>query len=219
MSKRRGELAPARARRRPHSPRRRKKRFLLYCEGRVTERDYFRDLARFLRSPLIEVKVATEAGRDPLRIVELARAARSDADQSAKRAHDDSLRYDEVWCVFDCDEHTRLKAAIDQATAVDLGLAVSNPCFDLWLLLHFQDQRAAISSKKAGDAVRKHVPRYGKHMDFAHLEGHGGEAVDRAQKLDKIAHSAGDPYGSPTTGVWRLVVRLCEDSGVPVSDI
>lgn len=46
MSKRK-ELAPSRARKRPYSPRRRKKRFLLYCEGEVTERDYFRDFARF----------------------------------------------------------------------------------------------------------------------------------------------------------------------------
>jgi hypothetical protein len=71
-----------------------------------------------------------------------------------------------VWCVFDCDEHARLKPAIDQATALELSLAVSNPCFDLWFLLHFQDQRAAMIPKKAWDAVRVHAPRYVKHMDF-----------------------------------------------------
>lgn len=83
MSKRR-ELAPARARRRPYSPRQRKKRFLLYCEGEVTERDYFRDFARFLRSPLIEVKVAPEWRKDPKRLVELAKEARGTADRDAK---------------------------------------------------------------------------------------------------------------------------------------
>lgn len=165
MSKRK-ELAPVRARRRPYSPRRRKERFLLYCEGEVSERDYFRDFARSLRSTLIEVKVAPEWRKDPKRLVELAKEARSKADREAKLARDDSLRYDEVWCVFDCDEHARLKPAIDQATALELSLAVSNPCFDLWFLLHFQDQRAAMTPKKAGDAVRVHAPRYVKHMDF-----------------------------------------------------
>ena len=218
MSKRK-ELAPARARRRPYSPRQRKKRFLLYCEGEVTERDYFRDFARFLRSPLIEVKVASEWRKDPKRLVELAKEARGTADRDAKLARDDSLRYDEVWCVFDCDEHARLKPAIDQATTLELGLAVSNPCFDLWLLLHFQDQHAAITSKKAGAAVRVHVPRYVKHMDFSKLEGRGGNAVARAQKLEAIAQGKGERHGNPTTGVWQLVARLCEGSNVPIAGI
>jgi hypothetical protein len=218
VSKRK-DLAPARARRRPYSPRQRKKRFLLYCEGEVTERDYFQGFSRFLRSPLIEVKVAPEWRKDPKRLVELAKEARSAADREARLARDDSLRYDEVWCVFDCDEHARLKPAIDQATALELGLAVSNPCFDLWLLLHFQDQHAAITTKKAGDAVRGHVPRYVKHMDFARLGGRGSDAVKRAQQLDAICQRKDERYGNPTTGVWQLIVRLCEDSNVSVSEI
>lgn len=218
MSKRR-ELAPARSRKRPYKPRQRKKRFLLYCEGEVTERDYFQDFSRFLRSPLVEVKVASEWRKDPKRLVELAKGARADADREARRAHDDSLRYDEVWCVFDCDEHARLKPAIDQATSLELGLAVSNPCFDLWLLLHFQDQHASITTKKTGDAVRVHVPRYVKHMDFAKLEGHGKDALRRAQKLDDMSRRNGERHANPTTGVWHLIARLCEGSGVSASDI
>jgi hypothetical protein len=218
VSKRK-ELAPVRARRRPYSPRQRKKRSLLYCEGEVSEPHYFKALARFLRSPLIEVNVASEWRKDPKRLVELAKEARSKADREAKLARDDSLRYDEVWCVFDCDEHARLKPAIDQATALELGLAVSNPCFDLWFLLHFQDQHAATTPKKAGDAVRRHDPRYVKHMDFAKLEGRGSDAVARAQKLETIATSNGHQYGNPTTGVWQLVARLCEGSNVPIIDI
>lgn len=218
MSKRK-ELAPSRMRRRPYTPRQRKKRFLLYCEGEVTERDYFQDFARFLRSPLIEVKVAPEWRKDPKRLVELAKEARSEADREARLARDDSLRYDEVWCVFDCDEHARLKPAIDQATALELGLAVSNPCFDLWLLLHFQDQHAAITTKKTGDAVRIRVPRYVKHMDFAKLAGKGSDAVERAKKLEDISQRKGERHGNPTTGVWQLITKLCEDSNISVSEI
>ena len=218
MSRRR-ELAPARSRRRPYSPKRRKKRFLLYCEGEVTERHYFQDLVRFLRSPLIEVKVAPDRRKDPKRLVELAKEARRKAEREARNARDDSLRYDEVWCVFDCDEHKRLKPAIDQATTLELGLAVSNPCFDLWLLLHFQDQYAAITSKKAGDAVRVHVGDYVKHMDFAKLRGKGRDAVERARKLEDISYANGERHANPTTGVWQLIARICEDSNVPESEI
>jgi hypothetical protein len=68
---------------------------------------------------LIEVNVASEWRKDPKRLVELAKEARSKADREAKLARDDSLRYDEVWCVFDCDEHARLKPAITPKKAGD----------------------------------------------------------------------------------------------------
>lgn len=102
--------------RRPYSPRQRGRRFLVYCEGRETEPTYFRGLIRYLRSPLIEVEIGEEQG-DPKALVELAKAKRNEAKRAAKRENDDSLLFDEVWCVFDVDQHARLPDAIQQADA------------------------------------------------------------------------------------------------------
>jgi RloB-like protein len=92
------DLAPSRAKKRPYNRKERRKRFLLFCEGEVTEPDYFKDLARFLRSSLIEVEIADEQRKDPKKLVELAKARRDLAKRQASRAKDDSLLYDEVWC-------------------------------------------------------------------------------------------------------------------------
>lgn len=126
----RKRLAPTGDIRRPHRPRERKIRFLIYCEGAETEPSYFRGLVRSLRSSLVEIKIGDRRG-DPKGLVELAKAERDKAAVSARRERDDSLLYDEVWCVFDVDQHTRLREAIQQADACEIKLAVSNPCFEL----------------------------------------------------------------------------------------
>ena len=47
-----------------------------------------------------------------------------------------------IWCVFDFDEHPNLSQAITEAAQSGIDVAVSNPCFELWLVLHLQDQTA-----------------------------------------------------------------------------
>lgn len=214
---RKKDLVPPRTRRRPYSSKVRKKRFLLYCEGEATEPEYFVGFARYLRSSLIEVKVADERGKDPKRLVELAKAARDSARRAARRAGDDSLKYDEVWCVFDGSEHARLGEAIDQGLANSIGLAVSNPSFELWILVHFQDQYSFISVENAYDLVRRYITDYDKHVNFAKLEGKGCDAVKRARRMEATARRNGRWFDNPSTAVWQLVARLCDEANIPIS--
>ena len=216
---RRKDRVPARPQKRPYSPKVRRKRFLLYCEGEATEPDYFTGFARYLRSSLIEVEIADQRRKDPKRLVELAKDRRTSANREAARARDDSLRYDEVWCIFDCDEHTRFNAAVNQAVANGLGLAASNPCFELWILIHFKDQYPFISCRKAYSSVKTYLPDYDKHIDFSKVQGKVSDAVKRAENMESIARRNGNHLDNPTTSVWQLVVKLCEESNVPISRI
>ena len=52
--------------------------------------------------------------------------------------------FDEIWCVFDTDEHKRLAQAIEEARQSGIEVAVSNPCIELWLVLHKREQTAHI---------------------------------------------------------------------------
>lgn len=218
MTKRK-DMVAARPRRRPYKPRERRKRVLLYCEGETTEPRYFRDFAHFLRSPLIEVEIADIRRKDARKFVELAKDKRDSANREAERAHDDNLRYDEVWCVFDRDDYAHFDEAIKRGLAYGLKLAVSNPCFELWLLLHFQDQYAFIDTRKAHRAVVGHVPGYVKHMDFAKLQGKLNTATERAKKMESRAQANGNAFDNPTTSVWRLTASLCEGSKVPLGSL
>src|SRR4051812_30794095 len=111
----RGSRASSSLRRRAPS-RDPKKRILIVCEGEVTERRYFYDLKQHARNPLVEVEIFRRTG-DPLQVVQHAvdrnRAARADA----RRERDDNLLRDEIWAVFDVDEHTRLEEAKRLAAA------------------------------------------------------------------------------------------------------
>jgi hypothetical protein len=129
-----------------------KRRFLIVCEGEVTEKRYFEHARRLLRS-LIELEIS--AGGDPKALVERAAEIKRKSDEMASRQKDDNLRYDRVWCVCDVDEHPRLRDARQQARDNGINMAVSNPCFELWALLHFQDQNSHIER----DKVRALLPK------------------------------------------------------------
>jgi hypothetical protein len=211
-------MAPSGPVKRPYRPKERKKRFLLYCEGLETEPSYFRGLMRFLRSTLVEIEIG-EGQRDPKGLVELAKARREDARRAAKKEKDVSLLYDEVWCVFDVDRHTRLPDAIQQAAALSIDLAISNPCFELWLLIHFQEQWAYIDCDRAQSAVRKYMSGYEKVVDYSLISGRGAAAINRAVTMERRAMDAGDKIGNPTTAMWRLVSELCKHAGVTLGNV
>jgi RloB-like protein len=217
MTRRR--LAPPSSMKRPHRPKQRKKRFLLYCEGEVTEPEYFRDLRRFLRNPLVEIEIGDGKRNDPKGLVELAKKRRDAAQRDAKREKDESLLFDEVWCVFDVDDHANLREAIQQAAAASISLAISNPCFELWILIHFKDQWSYISGVQSQSDLRRFIQDYNKRVDFSKIEHKGHSAIARARKMAVRAQEGGDEFDNPTTGMWRLVATLCREANFPVDKI
>jgi hypothetical protein len=126
---------------------------LVVCEGRVTEPEYVEAFRIAHGANTVRVRVESPGG-DPRALVDRAVELRNEAEREARRARDPNLRYDEVWCVFDVDQHPRLDDALAMAARSSIELAVSNPCFELWLLLHFAEQTAHLSSKQARDRLR-----------------------------------------------------------------
>jgi RloB-like protein len=191
-------------RRRPQ--RQPRKRFLVFCEGEVTERDYFNYWRRSLRSRLIQIEISPQRG-DPLKLVEHAISAKRAAEREARSERDDNLLYDEVWCITDVDEHERLDEARQKAGPHGVRLAVSDPCFELWGLLHYQDQWAHITCSAVGDALKRHFPQYNKRLDCDGMRPIYPQARTRAVELD--TRRARDNGGSnPSTNVWQLVDEL-----------
>ncbi len=205
---RRGRREPANLRRRA-SRREPKRRILVVCEGGVTEAGYFRNLSRVFRNPLIEVEIDDQGGV-PKTLVERAASRKREAEREARSRRDEFLRFDEVWCVFDVDEHPHLHDARQQARANGIHLAVSNPCFELWALLHFQAQSAYLERADARIRLKRHLPEYDKALPFERVHQGYSDAVSRAQELDRRRKDAEDPGGNPSTGVYRLTERIRE---------
>lgn len=184
-----------------------KRRILVVCEGARTEPDYINGLDRFFRNSAIEVECVRAAGV-PLTVVSHAAQRKEQAQKDAKRHDDEFLRFDEVWCVVDVDEHPHLNEARQLAQARQIELAISNPCFELWLLLHFREPPGARHRHDLCRLMREHVPAYDKKPDFAHLADGVDAACRRAERLDLEANNENEPGRNPTTGVYRLVAAL-----------
>ncbi len=184
-------------------------RFLILCEGRRTEPAYFRDLAADLRHPLVALEIEDEGGT-PKTLVERAARRKRQADRAARSRRDAFLRFDEVWCVFDVDEHPHLAAARQQAMDNGIRLAVSNPSFELWALLHFQAQTAYLDRQAARTRLQAYLPGYRKLIPFERLRSLYRVAVNRALHLERRCESAGMAGGNPSTGVHLLTERLHE---------
>ena len=183
--------------------RRPRKRILVLCEGRNTEPQYLRGFKRWCRNPLVEVVVDPEHGV-PLTLVRRAKEARLDAERRAAREGDDNVAYDEVWCVFDTDDHPHLEDACQMARDNGIDVALSNPCFELWLLLHFRDSPGMQGRKDLLRLLRGHVSDYDKRIDFADYQPGYVSALERAKRLDAGARADGEDRRNPTTGVYRL---------------
>lgn len=89
------------------------------------------------------------------------------------------------------------------ADANGIDLAVSNPSFELWLLLHFATCGMQHRHKIA-EMLEGYVPGYDKGVSFNSYKDGYLQAVARARRLAEEATSDGEPYRNPTTGVYRL---------------
>jgi hypothetical protein len=193
-------------RRRPAS-REPRKRILVVCEGKVTEPRYFRALRHEFRNPAIEIEIDDQHGTPKTLVAHAARRKKAAA-REAQQRKDAFLAYDEVWCVFDVDEHPLLDDARQQARDNGVSLAISNPCFELWALLHFREQAAAEPRQRIRQTLKTHIPDYDKELPARLLISLIEEAMQRARHLDHLAELAGVPGKNPSTGVHLLVERI-----------
>ena len=181
-----------------------KRRILVVTEGEFTEPEYLKQLAIASRNPLLEIIFAPESGNDPKSIVGIAKGLLRESKRAARNHEDDHLRFESVWCVFDVDDHLRIPEAKEMALANGIELAISNPSFELWLLLHFRECPGMQHRDKILKLLKGYVAGYEKHVDFQLYSSGYGEAVRRATKMDDLAVALVEEGKNPTTGVYRL---------------
>jgi hypothetical protein len=166
------------------------------CEGN-TEKELLCTLRGYYRIPSLSVKVLGQVGV-PKTIVDKAKETAAD--------------FDEAWVVFDRDDHPGWDEAIRSGQDQGMGLAVSNPCVELWGLLLHQAQTAHIDRKNAQTALSKVHPKYHheKHpyFDRQSVLEHSARAHQRAEHLVKSRTENADPFGNPSTRLHYLVARL-----------
>lgn len=178
------------------------------CEGSRTEPSYLRLVSKSSRDAVVELIIIDEAATSPWELVDVGCAHLERLKSPRSNPYADR---DQVWIVFDIDEHPKLKQAKQRAEEKGLHLAISNPSVEIWFLLHFQDCTAHIHRDEALKAVEFHIPGYDKKFsDLGPLSGRQSLAVERAARL--AAKHAGDgtafPHDNPSTGMAELIKAL-----------
>lgn len=192
---------------------------VIAAEGERTERRYFTDLASpmYYRNPRVHVAVVdrdTHASSPKHVIAAL---------NNFKREY--ALRtYDELWMVIDRDRWSQQELSDIATQCVQKGyeLAVSNPCFELWLLLHVKDineysqqELEELEQNERIDSGRTKLEKelsdicggYNKlRLDTSKYLPHVDTAIERARGLDSDpAHRWPHSLG---TRVYLLAERV-----------
>lgn len=190
------------SRRSPRQARKLATRVLIVCGGACTEKQYFDELRRWAHNPAVKVKIRSEVG-SPSQIVNYAAGF-------LRRGGDD---FDAVWAVVDVDDFTDLELAASESRKTGVRLAVSNPCFELWLLLHLVDHRQEVTTAEVQKLLQRHCPAYDKtSIRFSHFVDGIDNACGRAQKLDP---DGGGHARNPSTNVWKLIGEVRPESRYP----
>ena len=200
--------------------------FFVFYGGKVTEDHYLKELSDDLagtgkrtKSQFIRLQFVNGT---PEQIVESASSEVKDRQQEGTENANEEK--DIIWVVFDKDDFgNNYSTAIHLARQKGIHVAYSNECFELWLLLHFQVQEAAIRRAKLTDFLRKkweeivditiESKKQVKHFPYGILRTHGSreEAIVRAKLLYGKAETSipESPWKiNPVTTVYQLVEQL-----------
>jgi hypothetical protein len=183
---------------------------LIVCEGENTEPQYLRGLLRACQNPRVAIQIAPETGV-PKTLVETAKQRKKRAETEAKREKDANIAFDAVWCIFDVDEHPHVNETLQLARDAGIDIALSNPCFELWLLLQFRDNPGMQHRTRIFEMLREFDRGYDKSVDYATYSSGYQQAVTRARRMDMGAKKDGDIGRNPTTSVYRLTECILAD--------
>lgn len=233
-------------RKKPTVPRSAKIIFLS-LEGTVTEEEYFRDIVqKYFSSVKSKIKFISVQSE----ILDKDSSLRSDEEKSSlgktqpyqlvekitkyKESHSSTFEWDiykddEFWAVMDVDDHKSVnkidkwKETIRKCNENGYSYAVSNPFFEVWLLLHHdmineEDKRYAVNDEHEYEKTEhfKHrlfslgVPlKDNKHIVDGHYnKGKIIKAVERAREIHVDKDDLEPKYLSTT--VYRLLEKVIE---------
>ncbi|OKP69291.1 hypothetical protein A3842_26195 [Paenibacillus sp. P3E] len=183
------------------------KRIYILCEGQ-TEEAYFNNFKS--RRVNIDVKVAKAKQTDPISLLAEANRIINDKQLDVKSG------VDEIWCIVDLDvavDNDYVVQLLSRAKKHCTNIVYSNPCFEVWFLLHYERLNTNISIKKLIKKLEKYIPNYKKgECIFTYIGDQTDNAILNAERLEKInaekikilQYKECDPH----TEVYKLVKKL-----------
>lgn len=175
-------------------------RFLIVYEGKKTEPNYFKHISRHFNRGTVNIKVYAFGGSG-LSLIEAAVA-------QSKR-----VSYDQVWCVFDRDQLPPdiFSRMCKRATENGFRVAYSNPCFELWYLLHFERWVQWIDCNMCIDKLQYHLQQQYTKTSVRFLpalDPQQDQAIEYAATLLNRSSPPDPANDNPSTTVHLLINEL-----------
>ena len=189
--------------------------YLIVCEGKQTEPNYFNGLKKKINEkygnkvdvliPSIEVK---GTGKNTTDLV----------NYTDKFVNYSNKRYGQVWVVFDKDDYNdeQFDSAIKNC---DYNVAWSNPNFELWLLAHFKKVNRYISKDDVLEELSKEFQKKGlgdytkndtNIFDKVTSEGKLHTAIKNCEYMEELNKDGLASQRNPMTKVYKIVDGLKE---------
>ncbi|WP_431358441.1 RloB family protein [Sphingomonas echinoides] len=187
-----------------------KSKFIIYSEGKNTEPHYFKAVRRDLLGALVEIEIIDAAGV-PITIADKAcqRAKALKRSRGKRSSFEDG---DQVWAVFDRDEHPRVSEAMNLCHKGSVNVAFSDPCFELWLILHYNDFDRMDDRHQVQSAFAKLCHEYdaksNKSADFSKIMSNVEAAEQRAERQLQRREQESVPPSRPFTTVFKLTQQM-----------
>lgn len=177
-----------------------KSKIIIAAEGKKTEVEYF-ECIRGYTDYIIEIMNRKTGKSSPSKVLE---------DLKKHLRNNRLFKQDDAWIIIDVDQWPQ-----DQIETIfefvksnkKCHCAFSNPKFEYWLLLHFEDPKKSLSGNECTYALRKHLPDYKKGFPASRISKENLKtAIHNAKKRH---HS--DEYHYPKNNgstVYLLVEKI-----------
>ena len=189
--------------------------YLIVCEGKQTEPNYFEGLKKKINErygnrvdvliPDIQVK---GTGRNTTSLVEY----------TERKVNHAAKMYGEIWVVFDKDDYK--DETFDSAIRnCNFNVAWSNPNFELWLLSHFKKIDRCLSKNDVireldKEFIKNNFGKYKKNdKEILEKVTKGGKlitAISNCEEMEKLNVNGQASKRNPMTKVYELVDGLKE---------
>ena len=164
-----------------------KPNFFVFCEGE-TEMAYVKFLRSLYRAP---IQVIPKKGKSNI------------SEDFIVKSKNEYVQTDQdkVFLMYDLD----VDGMLEQLQKIpNAELLVSNPCVELWFLLHYQEQKTEISSDKCIKKLQKFSNEYKKGTLSEEEKTFLAEKKDLA--IERAKNMIG--YQNPSSTIYKLLEKL-----------
>jgi hypothetical protein len=151
--------------------------FVIACEGAVREKEYFEHLGKYTSRIRVRVLENTHGNSAPKWVM----------DSAARYEEEIGIRdQDQLWFVIDVDRWPvqQIRSIHEECEKrSNWGIALSNPCFEVWLYLHvddIRDSKSTTCNELKGELPEKIQGGYNKEKFIPLIR----KAHERALELD-----------------------------------